>query len=154
MLLAAAEGRLGLAARLASLIVDPRNPLFVTHGVADILHALDWLERPQLRRQATAELNKGESRNALARAVCFHRLGRLHDRTAQAQQHRASGLAPAKDDRNPYRLQVEQCLKQDAVPHGRRVRQLARGEVPCALTLERCTAGPASDAGWGRGGAA
>jgi TnpA family transposase len=57
------------------------------------LHALDWLERPQLRRQATAELNKGESRNALCRAVCFHRLGRLHDRTAQAQQHRASGLA-------------------------------------------------------------
>ena len=48
---------------------------------------------PQLRRQATAELNKGESRNALARAVCFHRLGRLRDRTAEAQQHRASGLA-------------------------------------------------------------
>ena len=24
--------------------------------------------------------------------MCFHRLGRLHDRTAQAQQHRASGL--------------------------------------------------------------
>ena len=57
------------------------------------LHALNWLEQPQLRRQATAELNKGESHNALARAVCFHRLGRLHDRTAQAQQHRASGLA-------------------------------------------------------------
>ena len=57
------------------------------------LHALDWLGRPQLRRQATAELNKGESRNALAWAVCFHRLGRLHDHTAQAQQHRASGLA-------------------------------------------------------------
>ena len=57
------------------------------------LHALDWLELPALRRQATAELNKGESHNALCRAVCFHRLGRLHDRTAQAQQHRASGLA-------------------------------------------------------------
>ena len=56
------------------------------------LHALNWLEQPELRRQAT-ELNKGESHNALARAVCFHRLGRLHDRTAQAQQHRASGLA-------------------------------------------------------------
>jgi hypothetical protein len=38
-------------------------------------------------------LNKGESRNALSRAVCFHRLGRLHDRNAQAQQHRASGVA-------------------------------------------------------------
>ena len=57
------------------------------------LHAMDWLEQPALRRQATAELNKGESHNALARAVCFHRLGRLHDRTAQAQHHRASGLA-------------------------------------------------------------
>jgi TnpA family transposase len=57
------------------------------------LHALIMWNQPQLRRQATAELNKGESHNALARAVCFHRLGRLHDRTAQAQQHRASGLA-------------------------------------------------------------
>jgi TnpA family transposase len=57
------------------------------------LFTLDWLEQPALRRQATAELNKGESCNALARAVCFHRLGRLRDRTAEAQQHRASGLA-------------------------------------------------------------
>ncbi len=56
------------------------------------LYTLDWLEQPQLRRQATAELNKGESRNALARAVCFHRLGRLRDRTTELQQHRASGL--------------------------------------------------------------
>ncbi len=57
------------------------------------LFTLDWLEQPSLRRQATAELNKGESCNALSRAVCFHRLGRMRDRTAEAQQHRASGLA-------------------------------------------------------------
>ena len=57
------------------------------------LYTLDWLELPHLRRQATAELNKGESRNALARAVCFHRLGQLRDRTVEMQQHRASGLA-------------------------------------------------------------
>jgi hypothetical protein len=50
------------------------------------------LEQPQLRRQATAELNKGESRNALARAGRFHRLGQLRDRTVEAQQHRAGGL--------------------------------------------------------------
>jgi TnpA family transposase len=56
------------------------------------LYTLHWLEQPPLRRQATAELNKGESRNALARAVCFHRLGRVRDRTVEAQQHRASGL--------------------------------------------------------------
>jgi TnpA family transposase len=54
---------------------------------------LDWLENPQLRRQATAELNRGEARNALARAACFHRLGRLHDRAAEAQQHPARSLA-------------------------------------------------------------
>ena len=56
------------------------------------LYTLDWLEQPQLRRQATAELNKGESRNALARVVCFHRLGQLRDRSIEALQHRASGL--------------------------------------------------------------
>ena len=39
MLLAAAERRLGVAGRLAALIADPRNPLFVTHSVADILRA-------------------------------------------------------------------------------------------------------------------
>jgi len=38
-------------------------------------------------------LNKGEARNALARAVSFHRLGRLRDRGAEGQGHRASGLA-------------------------------------------------------------
>ena len=35
------------------------------------LFTLDWLADPAPRRQATAELNKSESRNALARAVCF-----------------------------------------------------------------------------------
>ena len=39
LLLAAAERRLGIAERLAGLIADLRNPLFVTHSVADILRA-------------------------------------------------------------------------------------------------------------------
>ena len=39
MLLAAAERRIGIAQRLASLIADPRNPLLVTHSVDDILRA-------------------------------------------------------------------------------------------------------------------
>ena len=39
LLLAAAERRLGIAERLAGLIADPRNPLFITHSVADILRA-------------------------------------------------------------------------------------------------------------------
>src|SRR6195952_1384683 len=39
MLLAAVERELGIADRLASLIADPRNPLLVTHSVADILRA-------------------------------------------------------------------------------------------------------------------
>lgn len=39
LLLAAAERRLGIADRLSELIADPRNPLFVTHSIADILRA-------------------------------------------------------------------------------------------------------------------
>ena len=57
------------------------------------LFMLDWIELPGLRRQTTAELNKGEARNALVRAVCFHCPGRLRDRAIEAQQYRASGLA-------------------------------------------------------------
>jgi TnpA family transposase len=57
------------------------------------LFMLDWFELPALRRQVTVELNKGEARNALARAVYFHRLGRLRDRATEARQYRASGLA-------------------------------------------------------------
>ena len=39
MLLGAAERRLGIADRLAGLIADRRNPLLITHSVADILRA-------------------------------------------------------------------------------------------------------------------
>src|SRR3546814_7021685 len=40
------------------------------------LFTLRWFDDPALRRTVTAELNKGEARNSLARAVAFHRLGR------------------------------------------------------------------------------
>ena len=46
MLLAAAEQRIGMADRLARLIADPRNPLFVTHSVADILRRCWSLPTP------------------------------------------------------------------------------------------------------------
>jgi TnpA family transposase len=56
------------------------------------LFTLDWVEDPELRRETGKELNKGESRNSLARAVFIHRLGEIRDRTYENQQHRASGL--------------------------------------------------------------
>jgi TnpA family transposase len=56
------------------------------------LFTLDWISDPDLRRFTGQELNKGESRNSLARAVCIHRLGEIRDRTYENQQHRASGL--------------------------------------------------------------
>jgi TnpA family transposase len=56
------------------------------------LLTLDWISEPQPRREAGQELNKGEARNSLARAVFIHRLGEIRDRTYENQQHRASGL--------------------------------------------------------------
>ncbi len=56
------------------------------------LFTLDWISDPALRRRANAGLNKGESRNALARAVFFHRLGEIRDRTFENQRYRACGL--------------------------------------------------------------
>jgi TnpA family transposase len=37
------------------------------------LFTLRWFEDPNLRQLVTAELNKGEARNTLARAVAIHR---------------------------------------------------------------------------------
>ena len=53
---------------------------------------LEWIDDPELRRTTSHELNKGESRNSLARAVFIHRLGEIRDRTYENQQHRACGL--------------------------------------------------------------
>ena len=56
------------------------------------LFILDWLQSVELRRRVNAGLNKGEARNALARAVFFYRLGELRDRSFEQQRYRASGL--------------------------------------------------------------
>ncbi|MEN1361537.1 Tn3 family transposase, partial [Pseudomonas aeruginosa] len=44
------------------------------------------------RRRVHAGLNKGEARNALARAVFFNRLGEIRDRSFEQQRYRVSGL--------------------------------------------------------------
>lgn len=56
------------------------------------IFTLRWFEDPALRKQVTAELNKSEARNTLARAVAFHRLGRFRDRGHENQQTRAAAL--------------------------------------------------------------
>jgi TnpA family transposase len=50
------------------------------------------LRDPSLRRRVQIGLNKGEARNSLARAVFFHRLGEIRDRSYENQRYRASGL--------------------------------------------------------------
>jgi len=56
------------------------------------LFTLDWLQSTDLRRRVQVGLNKGEAKNALARAVFFNRLGELRDRSFENQRYRASGL--------------------------------------------------------------
>jgi TnpA family transposase len=56
------------------------------------LFLLQYISSPELRRRIHVGLNKGEAKNALARAVFFNRLGELRDRTHENQRHRASGL--------------------------------------------------------------
>ena len=56
------------------------------------LFMLNWLRDINLRRRTQGGLNKGEARNALARAIFFCRLGEMRDRTFENQAYRASGL--------------------------------------------------------------
>jgi len=56
------------------------------------LFTLDWMQNVELRRRVQIGLNKGEAKNALARAVFFNRLGEMRDRSYENQRYRASGL--------------------------------------------------------------
>lgn len=56
------------------------------------LFTLEWLRSVDLRRRVQACLNKGEARNALARAVFFNRSGELRNRSFERQHDRASGV--------------------------------------------------------------
>jgi hypothetical protein len=51
------------------------------------LFTLDWISNPELRRSTGHELNKGEARNSLARAVFIHRLGELRPQPARHRHH-------------------------------------------------------------------
>jgi TnpA family transposase len=54
--------------------------------------SLHWIQDKLLRQRVHQALYKGEARNTLSRAVCIHRLGRIHDRSLRDQQYRASAL--------------------------------------------------------------
>jgi len=90
-------GTVTASAMLRKLAGYPRqNP--VARALREIgrvertLFMLDWFDDPEQRRRTGSILNKGEARNALARAIFFNRLGELRDRTFENQRHRASGL--------------------------------------------------------------
>ena len=125
------------------------------------LFTLDWITDPALRRRSNAGLNKGEARNALARAVFFHRHGEIRDRTFENQSYRASGLNLAVAAvilwNTVYlgRAVAELCSQGEAVPdellahiahHLQRRLHLAdrasQGRLPASpkspLTLPRC----------------
>ncbi|MGD2092023.1 MAG: Tn3 family transposase [Candidatus Aminicenantes bacterium] len=56
------------------------------------LFMLDWMKNVELRRRVNIGLNKGESKNALARTVFLNRQGEIRDRSFENQRYRASGL--------------------------------------------------------------
>ncbi len=53
---------------------------------------MSWLQRIDLRGRVHARLNKGEARNALARAVFLCRLGEIRDRSFGQQRYMTSSL--------------------------------------------------------------
>lgn len=91
------SGNVTASAMLRKLSAYPRqNGLAVAlreiGRIERTLFTLDWLKNVDLRRRANAGLNKGEARNALARAIFFNRLGEMRDRRFENQIYRASGL--------------------------------------------------------------
>jgi TnpA family transposase len=68
------------------------NALRLLGRIERTLFTLQWINDKDLRKKTTAELNKGEARNSLVRAVNLHRLGRYRDRSNENLSIRASAL--------------------------------------------------------------
>jgi TnpA family transposase len=91
------QGTVTASLMLRKLGSDPRqNGLAVARRergrIERTLFTRDWWQNVALRRRVQIGLNKGEAKNALARAVFFNRLGELRDRRFENQRYRASGL--------------------------------------------------------------
>ena len=86
------------------------------------LFTLRWFKDPALRTLVTAELNKGEARNTLARAVALHRLGRFRDRGHENQQTRAAALNLV----TARRMSVAPHARYTRAPGGGRITARAR----------------------------
>ena len=118
-------GTVAPSAILRRLAAYPRQnalakPLKDIGRLERTLFTLNWISNPALRRRTNAGLNKGEARNSLARAVFFHRLGEIRDRTFENQSYRASGL----------NLAVAAIILWNTVYLGRAVDELRlRGEI-------------------------
>ena len=91
------QGTVTASLMLRKLVSYPRqNGLAVAlrelGRIERTLFALDWMQHVDLRRRVQVGLNKGEARNALARAAFLNRLGEFRDRSFENQRYRASGL--------------------------------------------------------------
>jgi hypothetical protein len=72
------------------------SPSPCANSVASNAHSSSWTGCKALNCVGErTDLNKGEARNALARAVFFYRLGEIRDRSFEQQQYRPSGLTLA-----------------------------------------------------------
>lgn len=81
-------GKLGSYARQNSLATALRE----MGRIEKTIFILDYISSEALRRRIHRGLNKGEARNALARAIFFGKHGELRERALQDQLQRASAL--------------------------------------------------------------
>lgn len=90
------QGTVTASLMLASWAAILQNGLAVAlrelRRIERTLFILSSLQSVDLRSRVHAGLNKGEARNALARAVFLCRLGEIRDRSFEQQRYRASGL--------------------------------------------------------------
>eukprot|EP01132_Coremiostelium_polycephalum_P000292 gene292-381_t len=82
------------------------------------LFTLDWFQNTELRRRVNAGLNKGESRNSLAKAVFFNRLGEVRDRSFESQRYRASGLHLGTAAISLWNTEIDESLLKHLSPLG------------------------------------
>jgi TnpA family transposase len=94
MLRIAASLKLGTisAADLMGTLLNTKRPSELARAIAELgridktLHLLSFIDNETYRRQILTQLNRGEGRNGLARAVCHGRRGEIRQHYRQGQE--------------------------------------------------------------------
>ena len=114
--------------------------------VAKTLYLLNYLDDEAYRRRILTQLNRGESRHAVARAIFHGQRGELRQRYREGQEDQLGGAGPGGQCGGALEHPLSGRRPGPGPRHrrGRSSRRMSNGSRRCCSTTSTCSAGTSS----------